>query len=364
MSSLIVEVCSIDQVYEHPNADKLDLAKIKGWQVVIGKGTYKPGDKVVYFPPDCVLPEYVTDQMGVTKYCKPGYPKNLDGTRDPGSRVSVAKLRGHASYGLISRLPEDKDWEVGTDVAKYYGATKWEPGESKFKIFQGDMEREHPAFTRYTNIENVKNFPDAFSHNPNVVITEKIHGTNARLGLIKPEGEELFVAGSHKTQRKEPKEGESSLYWEPLTEPIKCMLRDLLEEWNAQVVIVFGEIFGRGVQDLCYGQEGHSFRVFDIMIDGKYMNYATTVNACMKFDVEMVPVLYEGPFELADIERLSTGVSTFHALTEENPKEFQQLEGIVIKPTIEQHSDILNGRLILKSINPDYLVRKGGTENH
>jgi hypothetical protein len=35
MSSLIVEVCTIDRVERHPNADALDLAVIKGWQCVV-----------------------------------------------------------------------------------------------------------------------------------------------------------------------------------------------------------------------------------------------------------------------------------------------------------------------------------------
>ncbi len=34
MSTLIVEVCKIENVLPHLNADALDLAQIKGWQCV------------------------------------------------------------------------------------------------------------------------------------------------------------------------------------------------------------------------------------------------------------------------------------------------------------------------------------------
>ena len=69
MSTLQVEVCTVDEIKEHPNADKLELAIIRGWQTCISKGSYQVGDKVVYFPPDTLLPESWTDKFGVTKYC-------------------------------------------------------------------------------------------------------------------------------------------------------------------------------------------------------------------------------------------------------------------------------------------------------
>ena len=46
MSSLIVEVSTIDAIQKHPNADALDLAVIKGWQCVTAKElTVLPGAK-------------------------------------------------------------------------------------------------------------------------------------------------------------------------------------------------------------------------------------------------------------------------------------------------------------------------------
>ena len=33
-------------------ADRIELARVLGWQVVVGKGQYKPGDLVVYYEID------------------------------------------------------------------------------------------------------------------------------------------------------------------------------------------------------------------------------------------------------------------------------------------------------------------------
>lgn len=55
MSSLIVEICEVNDVEKHPNADKLDLVSVKGWQCVAQKGEYQIGDSVVYIPIDSIL---------------------------------------------------------------------------------------------------------------------------------------------------------------------------------------------------------------------------------------------------------------------------------------------------------------------
>ena len=66
MSSLIVEVCKIDDIYPQKKTKKLDIAKIKGWEVCIGKGQFKVNDKVIYFPVDSVLPQELSDKLNIT----------------------------------------------------------------------------------------------------------------------------------------------------------------------------------------------------------------------------------------------------------------------------------------------------------
>ena len=57
MSTLKVEVTKIDAIERHPNADRLDLAVVKGWNCVVGRGSYRSGDLCVYIPIDSVLSE-------------------------------------------------------------------------------------------------------------------------------------------------------------------------------------------------------------------------------------------------------------------------------------------------------------------
>ena len=192
------------------------------------------------------------------------------------------------------------------------------------------MERELPAFHKYTEIESYYRYPDAIPAGTPVRITEKIHGTNCRVGRIY-DGEWRFMGGSHKTTRKPyDAAGKPSLYWRPLMDDnVQSLLRSLCGEKHN--VIVFGELFGPGIQDLDYGQQEVAFRVFDISVDGVYLNWHSVQEYCRLADVPTVPLLYVGDFDPAVIEQYVHGPTTF---TEVKSK-FKGREGIVITPLRE-----------------------------
>ena len=219
MSTLIVEVCKIEKVLPHNNADALDLSQIKGWQCVTPKGKYAPGDLVTYIPIDAVIPAEHSDRWRITKYVPPT------------------------------------------------------------KIIAGDAEPSHPLFVEHTDVENLRNFPSVPTKGEKVSVSEKIHGTSCRLGLI--EGE--WMAGS-------------------ILSHLGAMHRQ---------VILYGEVYGGKVQSLSYGQTGASgFRAFDLLADGKYLDADDFAAPCARFGVLAVPVLYWGPYAPETIKALSEGATT------------------------------------------------------
>jgi len=67
-----------------------------------------------------------------------------------------------------------------------------------------------------------------------------------------------------------------------------------LQERN---VIVFGEIYGNKVMPMDYGcPKGKGYRVFDISVNGEYIDWHDVKCYCVMFDIGMAPLLYEGPF--------------------------------------------------------------------
>ena len=129
-------------------------------------------------------------------------------------------------------------------------------------------------------------------------------------------------------------------------------------------IVVFGEIYGPGVQDTDYGVPAGDigYRVFDITDDGDYLDYDIVKCMCDNNQVELAPLLYKGPFSQRMVEELTSGPTTL--VSPEGIKcKFKGREGIVITPVVEAYSEVLGGRMILKSKSADYLDRKGAQDN-
>jgi len=335
MSTLIVEVCEIKNIEHHLEADRLDTAIVKGWQVVVKRDEYVDGDKVVYFPPDTLLPEKWTDEFGVSNYCS---------KRADGMQIRQARLRGEPSFGLVVRVP-DESWEIGKDVADIFGAKKYEP---PIRTSSGDVLcKTHPLFPRYVDIENLQNFVDIFDEGEEVIATEKCDGTNVRFGLI--EGE--WMAGSRELIRKKPdteEEMKRHLYWLPYCiDTVKNMVEYLSKTYK--IAIVYGETYGK-VQALTYGIPGKiAFAAFDIYVDGKWLDYDEFYQLCTKFAVPVVPLIYRGPFSIEAIKKASEGKTQ---ISGEHIK-----EGVVVKPIKERNHPKI-GRVILKWKSTAYLLSK------
>jgi RNA ligase (TIGR02306 family) len=346
MSSLIVGVTKISKIRPHPQADRLEIAEVLGWQVVVKKGQFKDGDRIVFVPPDTVLPKDVSDRFGVTNYLANG-------------RVKCARLRGEPSYGLVVP-PDDPAWPEGMDVTQHYKATKYFP---PIRTGVEDEMEDHPLFHKYTDMEDLRNFPDAFRPGEEVVVTEKCDGTNQRTGLV--EGQ--WMAGSHDLRRKPPdpqsvpipggpRELRVSLYWFPISEhcpfaeKTKRLLVGIRDARNAKSVILFGEVFGPKIQDFSYGRTQIDFLAFDLTVEGKYLEFDEFKSVCEEYGVPMVPVLYRGPFDLGVIRKLADEDSTIGG--------GRYREGLVVRPTRERTSNLRGAvqRLVLKFKGDKYLT--------
>jgi RNA ligase (TIGR02306 family) len=353
MSDINISVEEIRSIHDHPNADRLEIAKILGTQTIVSKGQFKEGDKVVYFPPDMMIPLDVSDRLGVQKYLKHSM---WDGEKIP-CRIAACRLRGVPSYGFVTQRKLAEEFPIGRDVTSAYNARQYEP---PVKIRSGDAEVDHPDFPRYTHLQHYWKYPDAIPEGTMVRITEKLHGTNSRVGLVMEDGEWIFVAGSHNLRIKAPAAPhKKTRYWQPLD---SAGLVDMLVAlgWSAEIpVVVYGEIFGPGIQDMDYGLTEPSFRVFDIMVGGEYLNWYMVEAACSAHKVPTVPLLYTGPFSWGLVEKYTCGPSIFGKVK----SKFTGREGIVITPLEETWSPKLQGRTIVKSVSADYLDRKGAQDN-
>jgi hypothetical protein len=99
---------------------------------------------------------------------------------------------------------------------------------------------------------------------------------------------------------------------------------------------------------------GRGYRVFDISVNGEYLDWSDVFTFCELFDIETVPVLYTGTFTHELIGQFIDG-PTKMADADDIRCKFKGREGIVITPLIEQPVGGKCGtRLILKAVSADY----------
>lgn len=336
MSNFAVEVVKLGPVNKHENADTLGITRVYDFPVVCKLTDFKEGDKAIYIPVDAICPD------------KPEYA--FLGSK---KRIKAKRLRGTFSMGLLMPIPatvaaDDPQWEVGKDVAAILEIVKYEEPEPSIngpKFLGGDCEPDPGFIPKYTDIQNYRRYPDVIKAGEEVVITEKIHGTNFRFAF---KDDKLYV-GSHNTFKKE---NPDSVWWKVVDQ---YGLREKAKAYPG--LIFYGEIYG-AIQDLKYGctQGQYKLAIFDIfdLTEGRYIDNILVELHCKTVNLPAVPTLYSGPFEPAMLEIYGEGRSTIADHIK---------EGCVVKPMHERYDDKI-GRCVLKYISEEYLTRKDGTEHH
>jgi len=361
MSDFQVNVVEISALTPIEGADKIELATVYSYQSVVQKGSYKVGDKVFYLPEASLLPQNIVEELNMVGKL-PGPDKN---------RIKAIRLRGCLSQGILLPI---KDRKLHLDPNyNYVEDLKIQKYEPKVPVsMSGEMVYIGEENTISYDIENYKKYPDVIQIGEEVVVTEKIHGTFCMIGYIPTlNNPEVFHDGNLIISSKGLgakgmvfKRGEkniSNVYCKTVheLEAIHGSLTTLkiLAKAYGEPVFILGEVFGKGVQDLHYSSQTPQFRAFDIYVgrrgQGKFLNYPEFISFCTEAKIEPVPMLVMGHFDKGMLE-LANGYTT---VGREHIR-----EGVVIKPIINRTDSKLFGRVILKHVSTDYLLRDGGSE--
>jgi RNA ligase len=395
-----VPVVRIENIRVHPNADKLAIVDTLGYQTVVGKDQFKPGDLAYFIFPDSVVPQ--KDEFSFLwegRVFEGEVPERY-------RRVKAKKLRKEWSEGLLMPLEHKsyKDygdgynqenagvwrtkWYVATtevkegdDISEILGIYHYEPPEPA--TLPGDCEKgpsygrrwPHSAkgwfyfllrkatfnyFDKYGvtdsgrergpqnglpiyDVEAYKNHKNIFQNDEEVVITEKIHGSNFR--AIWSDGK-LFV-GSRKLWKKD----KSGCVWRKAARHSPW-----LEQWCHQNpgYAVYAEVVP--TQDnFNYGVKpgDAQIHVFDILTpDGTWVDWKT-IKTNPQFTapyLNWVPILDQRYFQENVVKSLADGPSKVLGAN-------HRREGCVIKPIQERQVKNL-GRVILKVVSNEFLTNE------
>lgn len=343
MQRKLASVVVVDAIVPIDNADAIVLARIAGWQCVVKKGEFKPGDRGVYLEIDAVPPDTEAFRW-LWQPKKPTPEQTLPVPRPASFRIRTMKLRGCLSQGLL--VPEGKVGvdvsanAVGDDVATALSVSKYEPPAP---AGAGEFRAGFPGFVPKTDEMRVQAMPavlDELRGKP-WVATLKCDGTSATFVLV---DDELHCCSRNQSVLDDGK----SFYWHiARARSLEGILR------RHPRLAIQAEIVGPGIQKNPMGLAEKDLRVFSIfdVAAGAFYDDAALRAFCAREGLTAVPIVNSGEAFDESVASLLQMAEGFYEGTK------NEREGIVVRPRDgEVFSPTLNGRLSFKAISNRFLL--------
>ena len=343
------------QISRHPNADRLEIARIGGYECCVGKHTLKTGDLAAYVPDGALVPQTLLAEMNLQG--------KLAGTEQ--NRVRPILLRGVLSQGLVVpptiEALRSRTFTEGDDVTALLRIVKYEPTPPP-ELF-GTTLPAHADCLDF-DIEDVQAHPNIIEPGEEVVITEKLHGVMTCLAIT-GDGEPLVTSKGlgHKGLKFDTEAAENATNLHvAMWRRHKAGVEQLHAAFgrHGDGVYVLGETSGGKLQDLSYGmaKDERAYRAFDVFIgdrrQGHWLSPDDVTRYCIAAQIDCVPEIARIPYDAETVAALATGRSLIDTA-------WHAREGVVVRLATER-TDPAIGRVILKIVARKHLVRRNATE--
>lgn len=318
----LASIETIVDVQPHPNADRLDVCKVLGWQTVTKKGEFKAGDNAVFVVIDTILPRCDWSEFLADKE-KPDKP----------IRLRMAKIRGQHSAGLLlplSVLGHSRTWQVGCDVGADLGIKKYEK-EIPLAI-SGQVAGNFPEYiVQRTDEDNGLSNLDIVDYvlRRPVYVTQKLDGSSCTVIV---EGGKVAQVCSRNLSLKDTA---GNAFWHAARRLDVSMIDDC---------VLQGELMGPGIQGNQLELKEPTLYLFNAFVQREPLCYASLHRTALRIGADVVPYLSTIPSTLeqcqtlADLQQLPNG---------------KPAEGIVVR--IDPPELFGNGRVAgFKIINRNY----------
>ena len=336
----LASVRVISNIQPIPNADKIELVTVDGWNVVVAKDVgHKVGDLVIYCEIDSFLP--IREEFEFLR--KSSYKKMGD---VEGFRLRTVKLRGQVSQGLILPMsvlnPPDTNIYVtpfeGLDVTKMLDIVKYEPPIPA--ELAGKVKGVFPSFIPKTDGERIQNLTKEYEEwkyqsKHQFYVTEKLDGSSATFYV--KDGE--FGVCSRNLELLET---EGNTFWKVARElDLENKMKSLGKNISLQ-----GELIGEGIQGNPYKLKGQTIRFFtgyDIDKQER-LNLRDFIVILELLGLQSVPILSIEFFLPDSVEQLlqqAEGKSVLNPDTER--------EGVVVRS--------MDGSISFKAISNTFLLK-------
>ena len=378
MSDWQPQIVRIEKVEKHPFADALDIATVLGdYPVIVKRDEYTEGAFAGYLPIDTIVPDteqfHFLSPKNTEKYEEVEGDEIVTKTRVLGPKFQIGsvpekyriikakKIRGIYSQGMLIPPPIGKimnyhctpvGYNVGDSIVEVLDLKKWEeeeeenlPGLKKTRGTNAEKAPQGWAIPHY-DIDGIRKYIACLAEGEEIVLTEKIHGSNAGFSH---DGTRLWV----KSRNYYKKQDEEDMWWDVA---LRYDLATKLAQYPG--FVFFGEVYGQ-VKRFRYdtviaeGRLMTKIRFFDVFNTKtmRYLDYDDRVKMITGLGLEVAPELYRGPWlGKEQMYPYAEGTSTL------NPKHIR--EGWVLNTVKERYEPRLDSRMQVKLVGEGYNLQK------
>lgn len=367
----LASIRKISRIDPIPGKDRIALATVDGWSVIVNKADFAEGSLCVFVEIDSVLPE------------RPEF----EFLRSKNFRIKTMKMAGVISQGIcfpLSILP-GRDVMIGDDVTEILGIRQYEPtmdvehenersGRTvrrsrlakylmRFKWFRDlaniTKHRGDTAFTklvRKTDETRIQEIPYILlDKKTRWVATEKIDGQSGTFVLKKKKRRIPFIGDRfefevYSRNKRIPVEDDSS-YWAvarkyDLKNRMAAMI-DSVRGDNSKggndFVALQGEVIGPKIQKNKYGRDSYELYIFNLIYPFGRIDSETASVICEYENIPFVPILnceYTLPYTVQEVLDYAHGKSELADINR---------EGIVFRDE--------EGKQSFKAVDPLFLMQ-------
>lgn len=364
MGRKLAHIEKIEWIRPIEGKDRIVLAGVLGWTVIVQKSDYKEGDLCVFCEIDSVFPE------------KPEF----EFLRKKNFRIRTMKMAGVLSQGIyfpLSMLPAGS-YHEGDDVTELMGITQYEAtqdkGEegkteaagqekllekyprflTKFRWFRAlvlpeQKSRDFPDFISKTDEPRIQNVPYLLQLEQEFVATEKVDGQSGTFVLRQVKGRHFWRRREYEflvcSRNYRLPEKDTSSYWKAAQKyDIEKVLRSLIgkREW----VAIQGECVAPFVQGNKYHVTGVDLYVFNLVYPEGRVGSLEAKKTVEQYGMKFVPIVAESVkltgMSVAEVLDYATGDSRLYSTLR---------EGIVFRSQ--------DGKQSFKAVSPEFLILHG-----
>lgn len=351
----LASIKKISDIMPIEGKDRIALAMVDGWSVIVQKADFGVGDLCVYVEIDSVLPE------------KPEF----EFLRSKDFRIKTMRMAGVVSQGICfpMRILPPGEYELGTDVTEILGVKQYEGtmdveplvenNNSKKKypkclmrmawfrklVLPKTQNMPFPSFISKTDETRIQNLPHMLKDKREFIATEKIDGTSVTCALVrhkpkmpffKDKFEYMVCSRNHRLPK------DNSVYWNVSDRyNVEQTLKNIIGDYDW--VAIQGECIASNIQKNKYHVTEPDLYVFNLIYPTGRLGSIEAKEICENHGLKFVPIVdtnYILPDTVSEVLDYAHGQSQLYNTLR---------EGIVFRSK--------DGKQSFKAVDPLFLIK-------